>query len=150
MTTTEPPRWHYRFANYRRAFLLLQEALDEPELTQLEQEGTIQRFEYTMELAWKVMKDYLEAQNLVLRQVTPKAVIRAASEAQLIDDAEAWMDALDDRNRMSHTYDSEHFEEVLDNIRDFYLTPMDALHTRLFDELEGRQTGHHDTTETTP
>ncbi len=147
MKTTEPPRWHYRFANYRRAFLLLQEALDEPELTQLEQEGTIQRFEYTMELAWKVMKDYLEAQNLVLRQVTPKAVIRAASEAQLIDDAEAWMDALDDRNRMSHTYDSAHFEEVLDNIRDFYLTPMDDLRARLFRDLESQQSASGESTE---
>ncbi|MCY3932281.1 MAG: nucleotidyltransferase substrate binding protein [Acidobacteria bacterium] len=147
MTTTEPPRWHYRFANYRRAFLLLQEALDKPDLTQLEQEGTIQRFEYTMELAWKVMKDYLEAQNLVLRQVTPKAVIRAASEAQLIDDAEAWMDALDDRNRMSHTYDSAHFEEVLDNIRDSYFTPMDDLRARLFQDLESQQFASGESTE---
>ncbi len=147
MTTTEPPRWHYRFANYRRAFLLLQEALDKPDLTQLEQEGTIQRFEYTMELAWKVMKDYLEAQNLVLRQVTPKAVIRAASEAQLIDDAEAWMDALDDRNRMSHTYDSAHFKEVLDNIRDSYFTPMDDLSARLFQDLESQQFASGESTE---
>ena len=66
-------------------------------------------------------------------------MIRAASEAQLIDDAEAWMDALDDRNRMSHAYDSAHFEEVLDNIRDFYLTPMDDLRARLFQDLEGQQ-----------
>ena len=147
MTTTEPPRWHYRFANYRRAFLLLREALDEQELTQLEREGTIQRFEYTMELAWKVMKDYLEAQNVVLPQVVPRAVIRAAFEAQLVDDAEAWMDALDDRNRMSHTYNFERFEEVLDNIRARYLTAMDDLHMRLFDELEGHEPASQSATE---
>jgi nucleotidyltransferase substrate binding protein (TIGR01987 family) len=139
MTTTEPPRWHYRFANYRRAFLLLREALDEEELSQLEREGTIQRFEYTMELAWKVMKDYLETQNVVLPQVTPRAVIRAAFEAQLIADGEAWMDALDDRNKMSHTYSFERFEEVLDRVRGRYLTAMDDLHLLLFDELEGRK-----------
>ena len=139
MTTREPPRWHYRFANYRRAFLLLREALDEPELTQLEREGTIQRFEYTMELAWKVMKDYLEAQNVVLSQITPRAVIRAAFEAQLVVDGEAWMDALDDRNKMSHTYSFEHFEVVIERVRTRYLTAMDDLHIRLLDELEGQE-----------
>ncbi len=147
MTTTEPPRWHYRFANYRRAFLLLREALDEGELTQLEKEGTIQRFEYTMELAWNVMKDYLEAQNVVLPEVTPRTVIRAAFEAQLIVDCEAWMDALDDRNKMSHTYDFARFEDVLDNIRDQYLAAMDDLHTRLFNELEGHEPASKDATD---
>ena len=146
MTTTEPPRWHYRFASYRRAFLLLREALDEEQLTQLEREGTIQRFEYTMELAWKVMKDYLEAQNVVLSQVTPRAVIRAAFQAQLVDDGEAWMDALDDRNKMSHTYNFEHFEVVLDNVRARYLAAMDDLHMRLFDELEGLSSPSKETT----
>ncbi len=139
MTTPEPPRWHYRFANYRRVFLLLREALDKEELTQLEREGTIQRFEYTMELAWNVMKDYLEAQNVVFPQVTPRAIIRVAFEAQLIRDGEAWMDALDDRNKMSHTYSFERFEEVLERVRRRYLEAMDDLHVYLFDELEGRE-----------
>ncbi len=138
-TTKEPPRWHYRFANYRRAFLLLREALDEEELTQLEREGTIQRFEYTMELAWKVMKDYLEAQNVILPQITPRAVIRAAFESQFITDGEAWMDALDDRNRMSHTYNFERFEEVLHRVRSRYLAPMNDLHLFLFDELQAAE-----------
>ena len=147
MTTKEPPRWHYRFANYRRAFLLLREALDEKELSQLEREGTIQRFEYTMELAWKVMRDYLEAQNVVLPQITPRAVIRAAFEAQLIADCEAWMDALDDRNKMSHTYSFERFEEVLDRVRSRYLAAMNDLHLLLFDELEGPKPSAEDHTE---
>lgn len=90
-----------------------------------------------MELAWKVMKDYLETQNVVLPQVTPRAVIRAAFEAQLIADGEAWMDALDDRNKMSHTYSFERFEEVLDRVRGRYLAAMDDLHLLLFNELEG-------------
>ncbi len=138
MKITEPPRWHYRFANYRRAFLLLREALDEGELTQFEREGTVRRFEYTMELAWKVMKDYLEAQNVVLPQITPRAVIRAAFEARLVSDGETWMNALDDRNKMSHTYSFERFEEVLERVRGRYLTAMDDLQGLLFDEMEGR------------
>ncbi|MBQ1657122.1 MAG: nucleotidyltransferase substrate binding protein [Rhodocyclaceae bacterium] len=66
---TEQARWKYRFENYKRAFILLREAIEQETLSQLEQEGTIQRFEYTMELAWKVMKDYLESQNVVFGQV---------------------------------------------------------------------------------
>lgn len=92
-----------------------------------------------MELAWNVMKDYLEAQNVVLPQITPRAVIREAFEAQLIGDGEAWMDALDDRNKMSHTYSFERFEEVLERVRRRYVQAMDDLHVLLFDELEGQE-----------
>lgn len=135
VTLPEKPRWKYRFDNYERAFLLLREALDEErELSQLEQEGVIQRFEYTMELAWNVMKDYLERENLVLPQVTPRAVIRAAFASRLISDGETWMDALDDRNKMSHTYDFKKFKEVIDRIRRRYLTVMGELYAKLLDE----------------
>lgn len=135
VTLPEKPRWKYRFDNYERAFLLLREALDEErELSQLEQEGVIQRFEYTMELAWNVMKDYLERENLVLPQVTPRAVIRAAFASRLISDGETWMEALDDRNKMSHTYDFKKFKEVIERIRKRYLTVMGELYAKLLDE----------------
>ncbi len=135
MTPKKKPRWKYRFDNYERAFLLLREALDEErEHSQLEQEGVIQRFEYTMELAWNVMKDYLESENLVLPQVTPRAAIRAAFASRLISDGETWMEALDDRNKMSHTYDLKRFKEVIDRIRTRYLTVMDELYSTLRDE----------------
>ncbi len=88
---TDPtPRWQYRFDNYRRAFALLREAIgQERPLNQLEKEGVIQRFEYTVELAWKTLKDYLESENVVLEQITPRAVIRRAFEAGIIKQGEA-------------------------------------------------------------
>ena len=121
---TDPtPRWWYRFDNYHRAFTLLREALErERPLTQLEEEGVIQRFEYTTELAWKTLKDYLESENVVFEQITPRAVIRRAFEAGVIQQGEAWQKALDARNRMSHTYSFETFEQVIADIRSTYLS----------------------------
>jgi len=127
--TDSTPRWQYRFDNYHRAFTLLREAIEqERPLNQLEQEGVIQRFEYTMELAWKTVKDYLESENVVLDQTTPRAVIRRAFEAGIIKRGEAWQNALDARNRMSHTYNFETFERVIADIRASYLTALDELH----------------------
>jgi nucleotidyltransferase substrate binding protein (TIGR01987 family) len=131
------PRWKYRFNNYKRAFTLLREAIDtlnEKGLTQLEKEGFIQRFEYTVELAWKVMKDYLEAENVVFEQNTPRAVIRKAFSANLISDGDAWMEALDARNKMSHTYDFKKFESVIEKVRDRFFTPMEELYLFLFEK----------------
>lgn len=133
----ETPRWKYRFDNYKRAFILLREAIeqiDEGGLSQLEKEGLIQRFEYSMELAWKVMKDYLESENIVFDQITPRVVIRKAFEAKLVSDGQTWMDALDARNKMSHTYDFHKFEEVIEQIQQRYLGVMDELHIFLLEK----------------
>lgn len=128
--TDSTPRWQYRFAHYRRALSLLREAiqaLTDSGLSQLEKEGTIQRFEFTVELAWKVMKDYLEHEGIVFEQMTPRVVIRKAFEAGVTTHGPLWMDALDARNRMSHTYDFAEFEQVVEDIRTRYLVAMEDL-----------------------
>ena len=132
------PRWHYRFDNYRRAFTLLREAVEqEAPLTQLETEGVIQRFEYTMELAWKTLKDYLESENVALDQITPRTVIRRAFEAGIVQQGETLQKALDARNRMSHTYDFETFQRVVSDIRSDYLAAFDELYEFLLIRREG-------------
>lgn len=131
------PRWLYRFDNYKRAFLLLREGIEtmeERELTQLEKEGLIQRFEYTWELAWKVLKDYLDFEGVTLDKMTPASVLRAAFEAKIINEGEAWMKALDSRNKMSHTYDLKAFEIIIQDIRDHYLKLFDDLHLFMLEE----------------
>ena len=104
---TEEVRWHYRFRNFSRAFSLLREALEEEAgtLNRLEREGVIQRFEYTFELAWNLLKDRLEHDGVSLPTVTPRQVIRQAFQAKLIKDGDTWVDMLTDRNLMSHTFD---------------------------------------------
>ena len=131
--TDSTPRWRrYRFDNYRRAFTLLREAIEqERPLTQLEKEGVIRRFNNTLELAWMALKDYLESENVVLRQITPRTVILQASEAGVVQQGEAWQNALDARNRMSRTYDFKAFERVIDDIRHSYLDAFRELHERL-------------------
>ena len=127
--TDRTPRWVYRFKNYKRAFILLREAIEsEKELTQLEKEGCIQRFEYAFELGWKTMKDFLEGEGVSLPVITPATVIRAAFEARLITDGQVWTDALDARNKMSHTYDFSKFEQVIADISKRYLAAMESLY----------------------
>ena len=130
-------RWHYRFNNFSRAYSLLREALEdgvEP-LNQLELEGVIQRFEFTFELSWNLLKDRLVYDGLVIATITPRNVIREAYSAKLIDDCETWIDMLTDRNLMSHTYDFERFKAVVENVNSRYLTVLNNLYQRLLAEV---------------
>ena len=129
--TPEKPRWQYRFDNFGRAFVLLREgieAIDQRELSQLEREGLIQRFEYSWELAWKTLKDFLDFQGVHLETVTPRSVIRAAFAANIITRGPEWMAALDARNKMSHTYNFKVFEQVIIDIRTRFLSLLDELY----------------------
>lgn len=128
----ETRRWHQRFDNFQRALDLLREAvaaLKAGTLSDLEREGLIQRFEYTWELGWKSLRDYLTAAGVDVSSAVPANIIRAAFQAGLIADGDAWMAARTARNRMAHEYDRAVFDGVVVAIRDRYLT--------LLEELEG-------------
>ena len=137
MTTDPDIRWKQRFQNFQRAFLLLREAMemDLPKLSQLEKEGIIQRFEYTFELAWKLLKDRMQADGLDLDKISPKAVVRQAYTAKYINDAETWLQMIGDRNLMSHTYDFVKFEAVIEAIDDKYLPMLDDWYLELLTEI---------------
>jgi nucleotidyltransferase substrate binding protein (TIGR01987 family) len=141
MTQENTSRWLYRFDNFKRAFNLLQEAittLDARALSSLEKEGVIQRFEYTWELGWKTLKDYLDHTGTVLDTITPAAVIRAAFAAKLIGEGELWMQALDARNKMSHTYNHEAFEKIITDIHQHYFALLKNMHNKML-ELEAQE-----------
>ena len=130
-------RWKQRFNNFEKAFLLLKEAIesDLSQLNQLEKEGIIQRFEYTFELAWKVIKDKMQEDGLVMETISPKYVVRKAFETKYIDNAETWMLMIGDRNLMSHTYDFSKFEEIILSIKTNYLDILSKLYEFLKKEL---------------
>ena len=89
------------------------------ELTDLEKQGLIQSFEYTFELAWKTLKDYLEA-NSVDAQF-PRDVIKKGFQYTILDDGDIWIDMLEKRNLMAHTYDETNAKIAYDLIlKHFY------------------------------
>lgn len=119
-------RWLQRLRNYRRALSKLSEAveslsnienLDEP-LKELIKEGVIQRFEYTHELAWKVIKDYAEYQGYTDVRGSRDA-FRKGLQMGIIDSPE-WMDSIEDRNLTSHNYDEDIAEEIYEEIINKY------------------------------
>jgi nucleotidyltransferase substrate binding protein (TIGR01987 family) len=123
-------RWKQRFQNFDRAVTLLREPFERgiATLSNLEKEGTVQRFEFTVELAWKTLKDYLEYEGQVIDPVTPRNVIKEAFAAHILSDGQVWIDMLDHRNLLSHTYDEATFDTAVLAIRDRYLAAIEGLH----------------------
>jgi nucleotidyltransferase substrate binding protein (TIGR01987 family) len=111
-------RWEQRFENYKKALAKLGEAVEldaERALSELERQGTIQAFEYTHELAWKVMQDFFIYQgNSEIRG--SRDATRQAFSADLITDGDHWMEMIKNRNLTSHTYNEEISEEIYKNI----------------------------------
>lgn len=111
--------------------MLLRSAFEDrllEDLSDLEQEGVIQRFEYSYELAWKTMKDFLEEDGIIITPVTPRNVIKEAFSAGMIDDGQIWIDMMLHRNLLAHTYDFSKFKEVLDAIEKYYLSAFSSIH----------------------
>ena len=134
---SEKPRWKHSFSIYQHAISLLREAMEarsERDLSALEREGVIKRFEYAIDWAWETMADYLEYGGIVFTCKMPRASIRKAIETKLIKNGEAWMSALDARNEMSQTYRFERFEAVIADIQTEYLMVMEDLRHRLLEE----------------
>lgn len=132
-------RWEQRFENLDRAFNLLEQGVErhaQQDLSDLEKEGIIQRFEYTFELAWKTLKDYLDYTGIVLEQITPRSVIKAAFNAKIIADGQAWIDMLSQRNLMAHTYHQEYFEHAISNIVGSHFSALRQVFTYLRDKRQ--------------
>lgn len=111
-------RWKQRFNNYLRAMQSLRRGVELAEkraLSELEQQGLVQGFEFTHELAWNVLKDYLEDAG-VSGVIGSKGATREAFRNGLIEDGEAWMDMIKARNLSSHTYNTDTAEEIVEDI----------------------------------
>ena len=112
--------WEQRFSNYRKAFSQLKKFIDKGDLSDLEEQGLIKVFEYTYELAWNTMKDYLEYQGSANNITGSRDSFREAFKAGLITEGELWMDMLESRNKTSHSYNAETADEIVKYIFSTY------------------------------
>lgn len=130
MSSNADIRWKQRFDNFDRAFLLLRDAMEHgpSALNPLEKEGVIRRFEYCFELAWKTLKDHMEENGVVFATITPRHVLKEGFAAKLLSDGQVWIDMLNHRNLLSHTYNRANFEEAVEAIHSRYLSALGRLH----------------------
>lgn len=126
-------RWVQRANSFERAFSRLEAAvklMEQRELSDLEAQGLIQGFEYTHELAWKTLKNFLEAQGIA-NLYGSRDTTRVAFRNGLIENGEVWMDMVDKRNLTSHTYDEETAAQVVTAICTTYFAEFERLLVRL-------------------
>jgi nucleotidyltransferase substrate binding protein (TIGR01987 family) len=114
----EDVRWKQRFAHFKKAFHLLEQTMTIENPSDAERAGLIQFFEMAFELAWKVLKDYLEAEGFTVQ--SPRDTIKQAYQAGLLEDGHIWMEALQDRNLTVHTYEEKIALAVEHKIRKNY------------------------------
>lgn len=130
-------RWHQRVNNFQAAFAELDEAVALSQLrplSKLEEQGLIQAFEYTYELAWNSIKDFYLIQGEADIQGSRDA-IRLAFKRGLIENGETWMEMIKSRTLTSHTYNRETARMIADQILNHY----HPLLNQLLDTLQSRQ-----------
>lgn len=122
-------RWKQRFQNFEKAYKRLNHAIEvvkkEPD-NEVLTAGLIQTYEFTFELAWKTLKDYLEMEGFNVP--SPRSTIRQAYQSGYIQNAEDWMQALNDRNLTTHTYDDQIAMKVINDINRKYFPFLKQLH----------------------
>lgn len=121
-------KFQEKYDHLMAAVARLREALDDYKTMPLDsiRDGTIQRFEFCTELAWKTMREYLIDQGYSEIN-SPKAVIRQAYALGMIEDEQAWIALQSDRNMTSHVYDEATAKQIFERIEHTYL--------KLFDDV---------------
>lgn len=123
MGKSNPDRWKQRLENYRRALGQLQQGCAVQEYSDLERAGLVQFFEFTLELAWKTLKDRLVYDGYDV--ASPREVIRKGLVAGYLsaEDTEVFLEAVSKRNLLSHTYD----EQAVSLIKESFAPVMERL-----------------------
>jgi len=125
-------RWKQRFSNFKKAFLQLKQAVDtyDDNAEDIIKEGIIQRFEFTHELAWKVMKDFLEYEGY--QNISgSRSATRQAFNIGLIEEGQVWMNMVESRNRTVHTYHEDILEMEYKNVTDTYFLCFSAFYEKM-------------------
>lgn len=133
-------RWIQRYNNYKKALKQLEEVVEltkERKLSNLEKQGLVQVYEFTQELSWKVLKDFMQSRG-TQDLYGSKDVVREAFKIGLIENGDIWMEMIKSRNLTSHTYDEATIEEIINLITDKYYYEFNKLNQKM-DKLEGKE-----------
>ena len=125
-------RWKQRFANYNKALNQLSEGITNNGVNpaSIIKEGIIQRFEFTHELAWKVMKDYLEYKGY--QNVSgSRTATREAFNKGLLARGQVWMDMIESRTNTVHTHNENILEDEFKNIVNNYFQVFIEFQTKM-------------------
>ena len=120
-------RWLQRKEDLIKATARLEEALNVENVTDVVIDGALHRFEFTFELAWKTMKDYLEYVGLIQKTGSPREVLQNAYQNDLIDNGEDWIEMMLSRNTLSHLYDEDESREIYEKIKNKYADMIEEL-----------------------
>jgi len=113
-----------KIKNFEKALDRLKEGVKEAK-NDLDKDGVIQRFEFTMETLWKALRAVLLYQGIEC--YSPRSCIKEAFRANLISDDEIILDMLEDRNISSHVYDEERSNKIFERIKNIYLEYLENL-----------------------
>ena len=132
MEKSKDIRWQQRFANYEKALGQLTEAIENNGENPIDiiKEGIIQRFEFTHELAWKVMKDFLEYEGFQ-NVLGPRSATKEAFNKALISDGQIWMDMIESRNKTVHTYHENILEVEYKKIVKLYFPLFEEFYNKM-------------------
>jgi nucleotidyltransferase substrate binding protein (TIGR01987 family) len=121
-------RWQQRFDNFEKAILRLKDAIKIVNPSIIEQAGIIQTFEFTFELGWKTLKDYLENEGFTVS--SPRKAIKQGFQSEIILDGEVWLDALEKRNLMAQTYDEKCASTAIELINKKFYPSLESFYTK--------------------
>ncbi len=115
-------RWKQRFANYSKALKQLESAVNKYADTEIDiiKEGIVQRFEFTHELAWKLMQDILQEEGFT-DIIGSRTATKTAFNRNLINDGDTWLEMIKSRNITVHTYDEKTLSQEFKKIVVLYL-----------------------------
>jgi len=134
----EDVRWKQRFESFDMAYRRLKEAVDMPELNELERNGLVQRYDFTLEMGLKTLKDYLQHKKFEFKP-SPKDTLRLAQQSEYINYAQELIDGLELRNELSHDYSGEKFLKSEQKFREVIFPALTKLHHFLEYEINKKR-----------
>lgn len=130
-------RWRQRFQNFEKSFLFLKESCKQSQYNRLEVGGLVKAFDSSFELAWKTLKDFFEAQGQVVKY--PREVLKYAFEKEVIQNGHLWIEMLDKRNELSHTYNQSQIDKAVKVIKETYFPGIETVYQYLKAENEQKK-----------